>query len=54
LHAPENTILIGIDELTALVKRSGEENWLVHGEAKVHILQGLPTQQLLHGETITF
>ena len=52
LHAPENTILIGIDELTALVKRSGEENWLVHGEAKVHILQGLPTQQLLHGETI--
>ncbi len=54
LHAPENTFLIGIDELTALVKRSGEENWLVHGEAKVHILQGLPTQQLLHGETITF
>ena len=52
LHAPENTIFIGIDELTALVKRSGEENWLVHGEAKVHILQGLPTQQLLHGETI--
>jgi cyanophycinase-like exopeptidase len=54
MHAPENTILIGIDELTALVKRSGEENWLVHGEAKVHILQGLPTQQLLHGETISF
>jgi cyanophycinase-like exopeptidase len=51
LHAPNDTIVIGIDELTALVKRSGHNNWLVHGEAKVHILQGQPKQELLHGET---
>ena len=53
MQAPEETILIGIDELTALVQRSGQDNWIVHGEAKVHILQGLPNQQLLHGELIT-
>ena len=52
MHAPEGTVLLGIDELTALVQRSGEENWLVHGEAKVHILQGAPKQELLHGELI--
>lgn len=53
MHAPENAVLLGIDELTALVQRSGQENWLVHGEAKVHILQGAPKQELLHGEVIT-
>jgi cyanophycinase-like exopeptidase len=54
LHAPENTILLGIDELTALVKRSKEEHWIVQGEAKVHVLQGLPKQELLHGEELIF
>ncbi len=53
LSAPENTILVGIDELTALVKRTNEEHWLVHGEAQVHILQGAPKQTLLHSETIS-
>ena len=52
MHAPENTILLGIDELTALVQRSNETHWLVQGEAKVHVLQGLPKQELLHGETL--
>ena len=52
LSAPENTILVGIDELTALVKRTNEEHWLVHGEAQVHILQGAPKQILLHSDTI--
>jgi hypothetical protein len=52
MHAPENTILLGIDELTALVKRTKEEHWRVQGEAKVHILQGAPKQELLHGEQI--
>jgi cyanophycinase len=53
LYAPENIILLGIDELTALVKRSKEEQWLVQGEAKVHIIQGLPKRELLHSETIS-
>ena len=54
MHAPENIILLGIDELIALVKRTKEEHWLVHGEAKVHVLQGLPKQELLHGEELNF
>jgi cyanophycinase-like exopeptidase len=52
MHAPENSILLGIDELTALVKRTEEEHWLVQGEAKVHVLQGLPKQELLHGDSL--
>ena len=52
LHVPDNSILIGVDELTAIVKRSGETDWLVVGEAKVHVLQGLPDQQLRDGERI--
>ena len=52
LHVPDNSILIGVDELTAIVKRSGETDWLVVGEAKVHVLKGLPDQQLRDGERI--
>ena len=52
LHVPDNTILIGVDELTAIVKRSGDEHWHVYGEAKVHVLKGLPDQQLTHNQTI--
>ena len=52
LHVPDNSILIGVDELTALVRRTGEDQWSVSGEAKVHLLKGLPSQQLLHGERI--
>ena len=52
LHVPDNSILIGVDELTAIVKRSGETEWLVVGEAKVHVLKGLPDQQLRDGERI--
>ena len=52
LHVPDNSILIGVDELTALVRRTGEDHWNVFGEAKVHLLKGLPNQQLFHGETI--
>ena len=54
LHVPGNTVLIGVDEMTAIVKRTGTTYWQVHGEAKVHILKGLPDQQLNDGETITF
>ena len=49
---PEGSVLIGIDELTALVKRSEEENWQVHGKAKVHLLKGLPPAQYSHGEIL--
>jgi cyanophycinase len=52
MHAPENSILLGIDELTALVRRSNETHWIVQGEAKVHILQGAPKQELLHGDEL--
>ena len=52
LHVPDNSILIGVDELTAIVKRSGESDWLVVGQAKVHVLKGMPDQQLHNGERI--
>ena len=52
LHVPDNSILIGVDELTAIVKRSGENDWLVVGQAKVHVLKGMPDQQLRDGERI--
>ncbi len=52
LHVPDDSILIGVDEMTAIVKRSGDTEWVVVGEAKVHVLKGLPDQQLLDGERI--
>jgi hypothetical protein len=52
LHVPDDSILIGVDELTAIVKRSGDEHWVVVGEAKVHVLKGLPDQQLVDGDEI--
>jgi hypothetical protein len=52
LHAPDDQIVIGIDELTALVKRSTQLTWQVRGEAKVHVLKGLPTHAYSHGEEI--
>lgn len=52
LHVPDDSILIGVDELTAIIKRSGNEFWVVYGEAKVHVLKGLPDQQLFDGEQI--
>ena len=54
LHVPDDSILIGVDELTAIVKRSGDDQWVVVGEAKVHVLKGMPDQQLGDGEVITF
>jgi hypothetical protein len=49
---PDDSILIGVDELTAIVKRSGDTHWVVVGEAKVHVLKGLPDQQLHDGQQI--
>lgn len=53
LDTPGDSVLIGIDEMTALVRRAGENLWRADGEARVHILKGLPTQQLSNGESIS-
>ncbi len=52
MHVPDSSILIGIDDLTAVVKRGGEEIWRVEGVGKLHILKGLPTQELTSGQTV--
>ena len=54
LNTPNDGILIGIDELTALTKRSGSNSWQVNGKGKVHILKGLKEQQLIAGDEISF
>ena len=54
LNLEGDVILIGIDELTAVVKRSGQEQWQVYGQAKLHTLKGLPEKQLTHGQVISF
>lgn len=53
LHTPDDQILLGIDELTAFVRRREQVTWSVWGKAKVHLLKGAPPQQLSHGESIT-
>ena len=54
MHVPDDSILIGIDELTAIVKRGGSDFWQVYGQAKLHTLKGLPEQQLGNGQVIRF
>ena len=54
LNLEGDVILIGIDELTAVVKRSGKDEWQVYGQAKLHTLKGLPEKQLTHGQVIKF
>jgi cyanophycinase-like exopeptidase len=58
MKAPEGTLIIGIDEDTALVtgldERTSliENTWLVYGEASVHILSGAPSARFGHGELV--
>ena len=54
IHVPDDSILIGIDELTAIVKRNGSDFWQVYGQAKLHTLKGLPEQQFSDGQEIRF
>ena len=54
MHVPDDSILIGIDELTAIVKRGGSDFWQVYGQAKLHTLKGLSEQQLGDGQVIRF
>ena len=42
------------DELTAIVKRGGSDFWQVYGQAKLHMLKGLPEAQFSHGQEIRF
>jgi cyanophycinase-like exopeptidase len=51
MQVPDDSILIGIDEMTALVKRADEE-WIVHGRASVHLLKGPLNTQYRHGEVV--
>jgi len=58
MKAPEGTLIIGIDEDTALVtgldpRTSLTENtWQVYGEASVHILSGAPSARFESGELV--
>lgn len=54
MHVPDESILIGIDELTAIVKRGGEDEWQVEGQAKLHLLKGLAKGELGNGQRIKF
>ena len=45
-------VLLGIEDLTALVKMSGSDQWRVEGQGAVHILSGLPKRLLQPGEEI--
>jgi len=53
MSSPDETILIGIDELTALVKRSEDDFFTVEGGALVHILSGANPERLKPGEKFT-
>ena len=58
MKAPDGTVIIGIDEDTALVtgldsRTSLSENtWQVYGEGNVHILSGVPTARFGAGELV--
>lgn len=53
LQTPEDEVLLGIDELTALVRRVESDQWMVHGAAKVHVLRGIPEGRHSNGEVIS-
>ncbi len=58
MKAPEGTVIIGIDEDTALVTGINEDTnlaentWQVYGEGSVHILSGAPTARFKVGELV--
>jgi len=54
MHVPDDSVLIGIDELTAIVKRGESDFWQVYGQAKLHMLKGSPEAQFSHGQEIRF
>lgn len=54
ISAKAETILIGIDEETALVRDGATTGWRVWGQNKVHVLKGLPMRAYKAGESISF
>jgi cyanophycinase-like exopeptidase len=58
MKAPAGTLIIGIDEDTALVTgldastSLSENTWQVYGEASVHILSGAPSARFQRGELV--
>lgn len=51
--APDSTKhLVGIENLTALVRWSAATEWQVVGDGAVHLLRGAPRRQLVAGESI--
>jgi cyanophycinase len=51
--APDSTkYLLGIENLTALVRWSGATEWRVVGDGAVHLLRGGPRRQLVAGEVL--
>lgn len=54
LATSDDEVLLGIDEMTALVRRSGDPSWSVAGKAKVHLLKGASPARYSHGDTIVF
>ena len=53
MSAPNGVHLLGIDELTTLVKRSKDDSYVVEGRAAVHILSGSNPRKFFQGEQIT-
>lgn len=52
LQVKSDETLLGIDELTALMRRTDTTLWQVHGQGSVHLLKGLPHARLSHGELL--
>ncbi|MEI7605149.1 MAG: Type 1 glutamine amidotransferase-like domain-containing protein [Chloroflexota bacterium] len=49
---PAGAVLLGIEEMTALVRLSGGTEWRVMGAGAVHVLQGAPQGQYEPGEVV--
>ena len=52
MQVPDGITLIGIDENTALIKRSDSISWNVSGQGKVRILNSNPEKKYSEGETV--
>jgi cyanophycinase-like exopeptidase len=52
MQVPDGITLIGIDENTALIKRSDSISWNVSGQGMVRILNSNPEKKYSEGETV--
>lgn len=53
IQETKNSTLVGIDENTALVRRTDQE-WQVEGHAAVHLLNSRASRRFTHRELVTF